>query len=153
MPTSDHAYNIIINLAHLPDFLRTEILKQRVKEFFSMDEQYKNDVVNSALEVGPSIPFTNFSKLFKTWLIVLTTVSEENRISIISKYINKIITVPQKFIEFNLDGIFGIFITLKDGEKKIIIKTINDVINNIDINKKNRLLVLVPDNIKSYLFT
>ena len=75
----NYAGNIIINLASLPDFLRKPILKKRMMEFFSMSEPEKSEIINNALEAGPTIPFPNFSKLFKTWLEVLCTVSEENR--------------------------------------------------------------------------
>ena len=44
-----------------------------------MSEPEKSEIINNALDAGPTIPFPNFSKLFKTWLEVLCTVSEENR--------------------------------------------------------------------------
>ena len=73
----NYAGNIIINLASLPDFLRKPILKKRMTEFFSMSEPEKSEIINNALDAGPTIPFPNFSKLFKTWLEVLCTVSKE----------------------------------------------------------------------------
>ena len=38
MSEDNFAGNIIVNLASLPDFLRTPILKKRMIEFFSKDE-------------------------------------------------------------------------------------------------------------------
>ena len=61
----NYAGNIIIILANLPDFLRKPILKKRMMEFFSMSEPDKSEIINNALEAGPTIPFPNFSKLFK----------------------------------------------------------------------------------------
>ena len=84
----NYAGNIIINLANLPDFLRKPILKKRMMEFFSMSDPEKSEIINNALDAGPTIPFLNFSKLFKTWLEVLCTISEENRHDMFSNYIS-----------------------------------------------------------------
>ena len=97
----NYAGNIIINLASLPDFLRKPILKKRMTEFFSMSESEKSEIINNALEAGPTIPFPNFSKLFKTWLEVLCVVSEESRHDMFSNYIKHVINEPQKIISFN----------------------------------------------------
>ena len=59
----NYAGNIIIILANLPDFLRTPILKKRMMEFFSMTVNEQDEIINNALEAGPTIPFLNFSKL------------------------------------------------------------------------------------------
>ena len=64
----NYAGNIIINLASLPDFLRKPILKKRMMEFFPMSEPEKSEIINNELEAGPTIPFPNFSKLFKRGL-------------------------------------------------------------------------------------
>ena len=113
MSEENFAGNIIVNLASLPDFLRTPILKKRMIEFFSMTDSEKIEIINNALEAGPTIPFPNFSKLFKTWLEVLCTVTEENRYDMFSNYFNQIMKKPQKIILFNLDGILEIFLSLE----------------------------------------
>ena len=132
MSEENFAGNIIVNLASLPDFLRSPILKKRMLEFFSMNEAEKTEIINNALEAGPTIPFTNFSKLFKTWLEVLCTVSEENRNDMFSNYFKQIIKNPQKIVIFNLDGIFGIFSSLEDSKKMILSKSIKNVFDILD---------------------
>ena len=64
MVGENFAGNIIVNLASLPDFLRNPILKKRMMEFFSLAEPDRKEVINNALEAGPTIPFPNFSRLF-----------------------------------------------------------------------------------------
>lgn len=142
----NYAGNIIINLASLPDFLRKPILKKRIMEFFSMSEPDKSEIINNALEAGPTIPFPNFSKLFKTWLEVLCTVSEENRNVMFSNYIKHIINSPQKIIAFNLDGILEIFLSLEDSNQKIVSTSIQNAIKNIDQDSKRKLILLIPEN-------
>ena len=145
------AGNIIVNLANLPDFLRNPILKKRMVEFFSMSEPEKEEVINNALEAGPTIPFPNFSKLFKTWLKILTTLSEEQREGLFSAYIIELAQSPQKLITFNLDGILEIFLTLEENEKDILSSTIKKIINNLDEEEKRKILVVIPDNAKKHL--
>ena len=151
MVEKNFAGNIIVNLANLPDFLRTPILKKRMTEFFSMSEDEKIEIINNALEAGPTIPFPNFSKLFKTWLKILTTLSEDQREGLFSAYINEVSRSPQKLIIFNLDGILEIFLGLEENEKEILSKTIRKLISNLDDERKRKIMVVIPDNAKNYL--
>lgn len=151
MTETNYAGNIIVILANLPDFLRIPILKKRMIEFFSMTEIEKKEIINNALEAGPTIPFPNFVKLFKTWLEILTTFPEEQRNELFSGYINEISESPQKLIIFNLDGILEIFLTLDIGKKEILSQTIKKIINNLDAEKQRKLMLVIPDNAKKYL--
>ena len=144
MSEPNYAGNIIVNLASLPDFLRKPILKKRMREFFSMEQSEKDMVINNALEAGPTIPFPNFSKLFKTWLEVLTTFQEEERTLLFENYVNQITQNPQKLINFNLDGILEIFLSLKPEEKTILVNTVSKIIANLDQESKRRLLLVIP---------
>lgn len=138
-------------LANLPDFLRTPILKKRMLEFFSMSELDQQEIINNALEAGPTIPFPNFSKLFKTWLQVLASISEEQRSLLFSKYINEISNSPQKLINFNLDGIFEIFLSLDNSQKQNISNSIHRIISGMNENKKKKLFLIIPENAKKSL--
>jgi hypothetical protein len=139
------AGNIIVNLASLPDFLRKPILKKRMMEFFSMNESEKTVIINNALEAGPTIPFPNFSKLFKTWLEVLCTVTEENRYDMFSNYFKQIMKKPQKIILFNLDGIFEIFLQLENSKQQILAKSIKIVFEQLDDGNKRKMTLLTPE--------
>ncbi|MGY5149440.1 MAG: hypothetical protein ACW9W3_05190 [Candidatus Nitrosopumilus sp. bin_68KS] len=151
MVGENFAGNIIINLANLPDFLRNPILKKRMMEFFTLPESEQKEVINNALEAGPTIPFPNFSKLFRTWLKILTTLSEEQREGLFSAYIIEVSKSPQKLIEFNLDGILEVFLTLEENEKIILANTIKKIINDLDEDSKRRVLLIIPDNAKKHL--
>ena len=147
----NYAGNIIINLASLPDFLRKPILKKRMMEFFSMSDPEKSEIINNALEAGPTIPFPNFSKLFKTWLEVLCTVSEENRYMIFSNYVKHIINSPQKIIAFNLDGILEIFLSLEQANQDIISISIQKAVKHLEQDSKRKLILLVPENARKLI--
>ena len=147
----NYAGNIIINLASLPDFLRKPILKKRMMEFFSMSEPEKSEIINNALDAGPTIPFPNFSKLFKTWLELLCAISEENRYTMFSNYIKHIINSPQKIIAFNLDGILEIFLSLEQANQETISISIQNVIKSLDQDSKRKLVLLIPENAKNVI--
>jgi hypothetical protein len=147
----NYAGNIIINLASLPDFLRKPILKKRMTEFFSMSEPDKSEIINNALDAGPTIPFPNFSKLFKTWLEVLCTISEENRHDMFSNYIKHIVNSPQKIISFNLDGILEIFLSLEQTNQEIISASVQNVVKDLDDDSKRKLLLVFPESAKRFI--
>jgi len=144
----NYAGNIIIILANLPDFLRTPILKKRMLEFFSMIETEQDEIINNALEAGPTIPFSNFSKLFKTWLEVLSTISDDQRNLMFLKYINAITRTPEKLINFNLDGIYEIFNALDKDKKNVITETLKNVIFRLEAEQKRRLKLIIPEKSK-----
>ena len=147
----NYAGNIIIILANLPDFLRTPILKKRMLEFFSMSEIERKEIINNALQAGPTISFPNFSKLFKTWLEVLCTISEEQRNLMFSNYIIELSNAPQKLINFNLDGILEIFLSLDSSQKEIIVNSVHRIISNLDESRRKKLFLIIPENAKKAL--
>lgn len=151
MVGENFAGNIIINLASLPDFLRNPILKKRMIEFFTLSEPERKEIINNALEAGPTIPFPNFSKLFKSWLKILATLSDEQRVGLFSAYIIEASQHPQKLITFNLDGILEVFLSLEENEKEILANAIKKIINNLDNEQKRRILLVIPDNAKKHL--
>ena len=151
MSEDNHAGNIIVNLASLPDFLRTPILKKRMIEFFSKEETDKKEIIYNALEAGPTIPFLNFSKLFKSWLKIIANLSEEHREGMFLAYIKQSLLDPEKLIAFNLDGILEMFLELEENEKEIISNTIRKIIENLNDQDKRKILIMIPNNAKNHL--
>jgi len=146
MSEPNFAGNIIVNLASLPDFLRTPILKKRMTEFFSRNQDDKSEIIVNALNAGPTIPFPNFSKLFKTWLEVLATINNENREDMFSNYFRHILISPEKIILFNLDAIFEIFLQIDKEKQKILISSIKTVFDKLDEESKRKMILLTPDS-------
>ena len=151
MSEDNHAGNIIVNLASLPDFLRTPILKKRMIEFFSKEETDKKEIIYNALEAGPTIPFLNFSKLFKSWLKIIASLSEEHREGMFLAYIKQSLLDPEKLIAFNLDGILEMFLQLEENEKETISNTIRRIIGNLNDQDKRKILIMIPNNAKNHL--
>ncbi|MGB9125394.1 MAG: hypothetical protein WA833_00890 [Nitrosotalea sp.] len=148
MSSSNHAGNIIVNLAGLPEFLRKPILKKRLSEFFSMNQEDKNEIINNALQAGPTIQFDKFSTLFQTWLEILGSLSEEQRTIMFSNYINEITNHPEKLIAFNLDGIFEIFMSLAPEQRAILSSTLKEIVGKLDDKNRKRLDLIIPQSAK-----
>ena len=148
MSEPNFAGNIIVNLASLPDFLRTPILKKRMTEFFSKNDEEKAEIIVNALNAGPTIPFPNFSKLFKTWLEVLATIDARNREDMFSNYFKQILISPDKIILFNLDAIFEIFLQVDNQKKQVLIASIKAVFDRLDEESKRKMNLLAPDSAK-----
>lgn len=151
MTEPNYAGNIIVILANLPDFLRKPILKKRMSEFYSMSDQERNILIENALEAGPTIPFPNFLKLFKTWLEVLADETEENRKILVSSYVNEVTNFPQKLIAFNLDGMLEIYLTLDDSKKMIINNSLKLIIEKLESDAKRKLMLIIPNMLKNEL--
>ena len=148
MSAPNFAGNIIVNLASLPDFLRTPILKKRMTEFFSKNDEDKSEIIVNALNAGPTIPFPNFSKLFRTWLEVLATIDIKNREDMFSNYFKQILISPDKIILFNLDAIFEIFLQVDNQKQEVLILSIKTVFDRLDEESKRKMRLLAPDSAK-----
>ena len=148
MSEPNFAGNIIVNLASLPDFLRTPILKKRMTEFFSKNDEDKSEIIVNALNAGPTIPFPNFSKLFRTWLEVLATIDIKNREDMFSNYFKQILISPDKIILFNLDAIFEIFLQVDSQKQEVLISSIKTVFDQLDEESKRKMRLLSPDSAK-----
>ena len=148
MSEPNFAGNIIVNLASLPDFLRTPILKKRMTEFFSKNDEDKSEIIVNALNAGPTIPFPNFSKLFRTWLEVLATIDIKNREDMFSNYFKQILISPDKIILFNLDAIFEIFLQVDRQKQEVLISSIKTVFDKLDEESKRKMRLLAPDSAK-----
>ena len=148
MSEPNFAGNIIVNLASLPDFLRTPILKKRMTEFFLKNDDEKTEIIINALNAGPTIPFPNFSKLFRTWLEVLSTINTENREDMFSNYFKHILASPDKIILFNLDAIFEIFLQVDSQKQQILIASIKIVFDRLDAESKRKMNLLAPESAK-----
>ena len=148
MSSPNHAGNIIVNLAGLPEFLRKPILKKRLSEFFTMNQEDKKEIINNALQAGPTIQFDKFSTLFKTWLEILCTLSEEQRSIMFSNYIKEITSHPEKLIAFNLDGIFEIYMSLPTEQRSTLSATLKNLVNMLDEKDRKKLYLIIPQRAK-----
>ena len=147
MTDPEFSKNIITTLANLQSFLRKPMLTMRMKEFFTLSDSECSDIVSSAMSVGCTIPFHTFSSLFKTWLEVSATLPENQRHDIFSRYVFEICKHPDVAINFNYDGLLGVFLSLTKQEQNILSKTFKNVVNTLNESQKKILTQLAPESI------
>ena len=145
MTGENFAGNIISNLASLPDFLRKPILTKRMKEFFTLPASEKQEIIENALNAGPTVDFGRFEKLFKTWLEILATLEPEQRAEMIGAYVSKVAKEPEKLIKFNTDAIFGIFLTLQSEQHELIAASVRDAVSRLNEDELKIVKMIVPD--------
>ena len=71
--------------------------------------------------------------------------TEENRYDMFSNYFKQIIKKPQKIILFNLDGIFEIFLSMEETNRKILSKSIRNAFELLDEESKHKMVLFTPD--------
>jgi hypothetical protein len=151
MTEPNYAGNIIVSLASLPDFLRRPILKKRMDEFFTLSGPDRLEIINNALEAGPTIPFPTFSKLFETWLEIVASIPEEKRSLMFSTYISEILKNPQRLVLFNLDGILEIFASLEQPKKDTIAASVRQIFSGLTEEQKRQIFLIIPQDAKTQL--
>ena len=139
------AGSIIVSLASLPDFLRQPILSRRMREFFSLSAEEKQGIIRDALEAGPGVEFARFEKLFKTWLEVLASLPAAQRSELVSAYMAEIVREPGRLVAFNLDAVFGVFLTLTSEQQETVAASVREAAASIDEEGARVIRLLVPD--------
>jgi hypothetical protein len=89
--------------------------------------------------------------LFKSWLKIVASLSEEHREGMFLAYIKQSLIHPEKLIAFNLDGILEMFLQLEENEKETISNTIKRIIGNLNDEERKKILIMIPNNAKVHL--
>jgi len=147
--SENFAGNIIVSLASLPDFLRQPILKKRMNEFFVMSHDEKHEIITNALRAGPEVGYFRLEKLLRTWLDVLVTLPEAQRTEMISMYVKEAARRPSDIIAFNLDAMFGIFLTLGADHREAIAASVRQAVDGLDARETRIFRLVVPDVARS----
>ena len=122
-----------------------------MNEFFTLSSSDQLEIINNALEAGPTIPFPNFAKLFSTWLEILAMMPEKDRAILISAYIIEILKNPQKLILFNLDGILEVFSTIDKSNQDSIALTIRKIFSELTELQRKKIFLIIPKIAKENL--
>jgi hypothetical protein len=148
---SQIAGNIIQILAGLPEFLRKPMLKNRMNEFFALSDIEKKEIVTNALSAAPSVDFDILSNLTKTWMEVLCEFDEEKRRKMFGAYVDVIIDSPDRLAKLNVDGLILLFNTMPENNKKLLMDSLRNLVQDLSEDKKARFLGSVPQNARTVL--
>ncbi len=138
------AGNIIQILANLPDFLRKPLLHSRLKEFFSMSEGEKREMIGLALAAAPSIAPDKLAALVGTWLEVLCDFEPEKRNTLFAMYSQQIMATPKSLERIDFATLTRTFMSLGETQRETIIDSLHEVL--FAIPNRNKLLELIPED-------
>lgn len=141
---SNAAGNIIQILANLPDFLRKPMLQNRLKEFYAMSEEDKQETIQLAMSAAPQIDPVKLSILFKTWLEILSEFDAEKRAIMIQAYCKQILSSPQSIEKLDFKSLTRTFLSLDQKQRERIIDSLNEVL--FSLPNRNEILKMVPED-------
>jgi hypothetical protein len=143
---SDHhaSKNIIQTLVELPEFLRKPILESRVKEFFSLDIQDKNEIISNILNTLPSFESGKISPLVKTWFLVLSNLDSILIVEMLRLYCSKIKNSPDIIQKMPMIEIIEMFSVLESTQRKKIADCLKEAI--LSFPDTSKIINLIPDS-------
>jgi hypothetical protein len=136
--------NIIQILADLPDFLRKQMLQNRLKEFYEMRDEEKSELINMVLAAAPAIDPNKLSVLFKTWLELLSEFDSEKRRVMFQIYCMQILTNPYSIAKLDFGSLTTVFVSLNQVQQERITDSLHEVL--LGLPNSSKILKLVPEH-------
>jgi hypothetical protein len=138
------AGNIIHILADLPDFLRKQMLQNRLKEFYEMSDEEKRETISMALSAAPTIDPNKLSTLFKTWLELLSAFDAEKRGLMFQTYCREILTNPRSILKLDFKSLTTAFVSLDQGQRERLTDSLHEVL--LGLPNGSEILKLIPEH-------
>ena len=120
------AVNMVQILANLPDFLREQILRKRLQEFFIFDESDKCETVSMALNAASSMEAQKLAVLVKTWMEVLSEFDTSTIVLMLRLYCEEILRDRSAIEKLNMDCLIQAFMTLNEVKKQKFIDCLKE---------------------------
>jgi hypothetical protein len=136
--------NIIQILADLPDFLRKQMLQNRLKEFYEMRDEEKSELINMVLAAAPAIDPNKLSVLFKTWLELLSEFDSEKRRVMFQIYCMQILANPYSIAKLDFGSLTTAFVSLNQVQQERITDSLHEVL--LGLPNSSRILKLIPEH-------
>jgi hypothetical protein len=140
---SNAAGNIIHILAELPDFLRKQMLRNRLKEFYGMSDEEKSEMINMALATVPTMDPSKLSILFKTWLELLSEFDAEKRGVILQTYCTQILANPSSIAKLDFNSLTTAFMSLDHVQRERLTDSLHEAL--LGLPNRSKILKLIPE--------
>lgn len=136
--------NIIQILADLPDFLRKQMLQNRLKEFYEMCDEEKIELICMALSAAPTIDPDKLSILFKTWLELLSEFDSEKRRVMFQTYCMQILADPYSISKLDFRSLTNAFVSLNQVQRERITDSLHEVL--LGLPNSSKILKIIPEH-------
>ena len=140
---SNAAGNIIHILAELPDFLRKQMLRNRLKEFYGMSDEEKSEMINMALATVPTMDPSKLSILFKTWLELLSEFDAEKRGVILQTYCTQILANPYSIAKLDFNSLTTAFMSLDHVQRERLTDSLHEAL--LGLPNRSKILKMIPE--------
>ena len=138
------AGDIIHILADQPDFLRKQMLKNRLKEFYEMSGEEKSEMINMVLAAVPTIDPNKLSTLFKTWLELLSEFDAEKRGVMFQTYCMQILANPYSIAKLDFKSLTSAFMSLDQVQRDRLTDSLHEVL--LGLPKRSEILKIIPEH-------
>lgn len=145
--TPNYAGNIIYILAGLPEFLRKPMMRNRLNEFFTLQEEDKVERIKNVVDALPSMEMGTVARLFKTWLELLHEFGDERRNSIFSIYARVMVSNVSKVARIDFAPLLDALNSLDVDVRDTTVVSIKHVLQEMDEESKRVLLSSIPENV------
>ena len=135
--------NILQILADLPDFLRKQMLQNRLKEFYEMHDEERSDLINMALVAAPKIDPDKLSILFRTWLELLSEFDAEKRGVMFQTYCRQILKKPCIIAKLDFESLTNAFVSLTQLQRERLTDSLHEVL--LGLPNSNKMLKVIPE--------
>ena len=140
---SNAAGNIIHILAELPDFLRKQMLRNRLKEFYGMSDEEKSGMINMALATVTTMDPSKLSILFKTWLELLSEFDAEKRGVILQTYCTQILANPYSIAKLDFNSLTTAFMSLDHVQRERLTDSLHEAL--LGLPNRSKILKMIPE--------
>ncbi len=145
--TPNYAGNIIYILAGLPEFLRKPMMRNRLNEFFTLQEEDKVEMIRNVVDALPSMEMGTVARLFKTWLELLHEFGNDRRNSIFSIYARVMVSNASKVARIDFAPLLHVLNSLDVDVRGATVASIKRVLQEMDEESKRTLLSSIPENV------
>ena len=135
--------NIIQILADLPDFLRKQMLQNRLKEFYEMRDEEKSELINMVLAAAPAIDPNKLSVLFKTWVELLSEFDSEKRRVMFQTYCTQILANPYSIAKLDFKSLTAAFVSINHAKQERLTDSLHEVL--LGLPNSSKILKLIPE--------
>jgi hypothetical protein len=139
---SNAATNMIRILANLPDFLRKQIIRSRLQEFFIFEESDKCETISMALNAASSIEAHKLTNLVKTWMEVLSEFDSSRIVLMLRLYCEEILRDRSSIEKLNMDCLIRAFMTLNEVKKQKLIDCLKE--SMFSVPNRHKIIQIMP---------
>ena len=140
--------NIIEILSKLQEFLRKPIIKNKLKDFYGLEEEEQREIITRVLDSIDNINEEDLKNLTNTWLEALANMENEKINYIFRIYLEEVMKRPNLIKKINSIALNGIM-SLDNGYKVKLINCFTEVL--FLFHDKKQIIKNIPKNSKNLI--